>query len=196
MCLWRKYYRLELLFLLVYDPDPISSLRKRRVSTDSHDSAASHPERASAADFGRRPPQADSRQHHKISKNSGKTTAAAAEQSSGEAKRMKVNFRIPYCRKRTTVHIHMSIYTFIQLTTKIHILKTCANICTLCNSFRRPPKSGGVWRRCAGGRICTSLRWGPRRGLIRRPQNPPTRPTNRRTTSQRSRMTSQTMRWA
>ena len=27
----------------VYDPDPISSLRKRRVSTDSHDSGASHP---------------------------------------------------------------------------------------------------------------------------------------------------------
>merc|ERR1712012_712935 len=27
---------------VVYDPDPISSLRKRRVSTDSHDSVASH----------------------------------------------------------------------------------------------------------------------------------------------------------
>lgn len=27
----------------MYDPDPIASLRKRRVSTDSHDSGASHP---------------------------------------------------------------------------------------------------------------------------------------------------------
>ena len=26
----------------VYDPDPIASLRKRRVSTDSHDSVTSH----------------------------------------------------------------------------------------------------------------------------------------------------------
>ena len=33
---------LDLFFSSVYDPDPIASLRKRRVSTDSHDSTASH----------------------------------------------------------------------------------------------------------------------------------------------------------
>ena len=36
------YLRQDLSFS-VYDNDPLSSLRKRRVSTDSHDSGASHP---------------------------------------------------------------------------------------------------------------------------------------------------------
>ena len=39
-----EHTRLDLYMydILVYDPDPISSLRRRRISTDSHDSGTSH----------------------------------------------------------------------------------------------------------------------------------------------------------
>jgi hypothetical protein len=80
--------------LSVYDPDPISSLRKRRISTDSHDSAASH------ADQRINPEQ---RSSSKLANNSFPTEAKAKKTRQVIVERIKRSIRNAASMATTTV---------------------------------------------------------------------------------------------
>ena len=83
--------------LSVYDPDPISSLRKRRISTDSHDSAASH------ADQRINPEQ---RSSSKLANNSFPTEAKAKKNKTGDSGKNKKKHK--KCSKHGHHHCHKS----------------------------------------------------------------------------------------
>ena len=76
----------------VYDPDPIASLRKRRVSTDSHDSGASHGEHRT----------------HEIVKKSSKLVdnSFPSEKKKSKSGDVKIKKKHKKCHKHGHHHCH------------------------------------------------------------------------------------------